>query len=228
VLNFAYLEETYQVFEQVAPRFDFFPQSFRETLVRVRGYYLERPKSRSYQEPGEICYVYEPPDDQKRKGNDYKTIICTTKREEGFVTKDSGWVIIVDGTGKKVYSTGPFIRTSPDFFETLLEHGRIARWRTFYRPDRCEKFMLLVHGKALKSCFWRCAEHPWVREHNRRFDNLRRPFPPGVMEAITQRREDRRERREARGEEGKDPFAAFRLRMLHPWVKKSFSSEIEF
>ena len=157
-----------------------------------------------------------------------KAIICSTKRRIGFVSVDSGWGIIVNGAGKIVYSIGPYIRTNQDFFGDLLFDGRVNRWRVFYRPDRCEKFMLLAHGKALKSCFWRCAEHPMVREHNRRFDDLRKPFPPEVLQLLLERREYRRKRREGVRNGGGDPFAAFRLRMLHPWVKTPFSSEIEF
>ena len=228
MLDFEYLEEAYREFEKTAPHFDFFPRGFHETVARVRGFYLKRPRSRSYQEPGEICYAYEPPEDQKARGNDYKVVICTTKRMVGFVGKDSGWVIIVNGAGERVYSAGPFIRTNPDFFEDLLWEGRVARWRVFYRPDHCDKPMLLVHGNALKSRYWRCADYPMVREHDRRFDDLRRPLPADVMEFIVARRKERRAKRKSLRDRGKDPFAAFRLRMKHPWEKEPLSSEIEF
>jgi len=228
VLDFELLTEKYQKFETDAAEFGFFPRSFRETMARVRGFHLQRPRSRSYQEPGEICFVYEPPEEQRARENDYKVIICSTKRRVGFVSVDSGWVIIVDGAGKIVYSIGPFIRTSSDFFDNLLFNGRVNRWRVFYRPDRCGKLMLLGHGQALKSCLWRCAEHPKVREHNRRFDDLRKPFPAEVLEFLLERRKNRRKRREAVRADSKDPFAAFKLRMKHPWVKTQSSSEIDF
>jgi hypothetical protein len=230
VLDLESLELKYPEFEWIATKeYDFFPRSFHETLPRVRGFYLVRPRSRSYQEPGEICFVYKPPTDQRKNGNDYEVVICTTKRRVGFVSKDSGWVLIVDGDGKIVYSKGPFIRTSPDFFKTLLNEGRVARWRVFYRPLRCEKYMLLDHGQALKSCLWRCALHSWDRSHNRRFDDLRKPLPPEVMEGRLAGRKERRKNREKLRKEEKDPFFAFKLRMKHPWEKKEISpSDILF
>ncbi len=220
MLDFESLELKYQEFERIAEEYDFFPRSFHERLARVRGFHLIRPSSRSYQEPGEICFVYKPPDDQRKNGNDYEAVICTTKRKVGFVGKDSGWVLIVDGNGKIVYSKGPFIRTSPGFFETILFEGRVARWRVFYRPMRCERYMLLVHGRPLKSCFWRCMLHFLDRSHIRRFDDLRKPLPPEVMKSRLAGRRERRKNREELRDEGRDPFFAFKLRMKHPWEKQ--------
>jgi len=228
VLDFNRLEQQYPEFARAAAGFGFFPQSFRETMMQVRGFSLVRPASRNYQEPGEICFVYEPPEEQKARGNDYRVIICSTKRRIGFVGKDSGWVIIVNGAGKIVYSIGPFIRTNLDFYDDLLWDGRVSRWRVFHRPDHCGKLMLLVHGQSLKSCYWWCVDHPRDHDHNRGFDDLRKPFPPDVMEALIARRRRRSARRSALRAEGKDPFAAFRLRMRHPWVKTFLPSEIQF
>jgi hypothetical protein len=229
VLDFTGLEVKYLEFKRKAAEFGFFPQGFRESLASVRGFTLERPKSRRYQEPGELCFVYEPPEKQRGMGNNYKAIICTTKRRIGFVGKDSGWVIIVNSAGEKVYSVGPFIRTSPDFFETLLKEARVARWRVFYRPICCDRFMNLVHGEALKSCYWRCELHPRSKKHHRRFDDLRKPFPPEVLEERIANRKRRRKKREKLRAEGKDPFVAFKARIRNSWVKRPLpQAEIQF
>ena len=229
MIDFVGLDEKYQEFKKLARDYDFFPRGFRETLMNVRGFRLVRPASRRYQEPGEICFEYLPPRWQREKGNDYKVVICTTKRGEGFVGKDSGWVLIVDGKDEIVYSKGPFIRTSLDFFDTLLGEGRVARWRVFYRPLHCERYMLLVHGQALKSQFWRCEIHFYEREHNQRFDDLRKPLPPETMQERLDGRAARRKQREKIRAEGKDPSYAFRLRMKHPWEKQLVpSSDISF
>lgn len=228
MIDFENLDRRYPQFKRDAARFQFFPQGFRETIATVRGFNLIRPASRKYQEPGEICFVYEPPEKQKERGNDYKVIICTTKRKVGFVGKDSGWVIIVNGAGKKVYSAGPFIRTNPDFFEDLLREGRVARWRVFYRPDRCDALMSLAHGQALKSCYWQCALHPRERSHDRRFDDLRKPLPPEELEQRIANRKERRKKREKVRNAGGDPFTAFRSRMRHPWKKNPLQGELRF
>lgn len=228
MLDFEGLGLKYPEFEKNAAKFGFFPEGFRETLAIVRGFNLIRPRSRSYQEPGEICFTYEPPEKQRGNGNDYKVIICTTKRRVGFVGKDSGWVIVVDGTGKIVYSAGPFIRTNPDFFKDILREGRVARWRVFYRPYHCERYMLLVHGRGLKSCYWRCSVYQKEKAHNRRFDDLRKPLPPEELKERIIVRKKRRKKREKLRAQGKNPFAAFELRMKHPWEKKSSPPEVQF
>jgi len=228
VLNFASLEAQYAQFVPQAKKFGFFPGTPRELSAIVRGYHLVRPKSRNYQEPGEICWVYVPPEQERNKGNDYIVVVWTTKREEGFVTSDQGWVIILNGKNEKVYTSAPFVRTNENFFEDLLKEARVARWRVFYRPFHCEKFMLLARGKYLKSRFWQCREHPHVRDHNRRFDDLRKPLPPEEQSARDKKRSQRRSRRERVREKGGDPFTALKKRIKHPWVKKQITAEPRF
>lgn len=229
MLDLESLESKYWQFKYDAEQLSFFVQGFRETFSGVRGFYLVRPKSRSYQEPGELCFVYELPEKEQIKGNRYKVVICTTKRVKGFVGKDAGWVLILNEDGEKVYSSGPFIRTNPDFFEDLLREARVARWRVFYRPLHCGKFQKLVRGRYLKQRFWRCAVCPKDKTHNSRFDDLRKPLPPEEMEKRIAKRKERRKRRAKVRAEGKDPHAQFKKRMEHPWVKReSLPPEITF
>jgi hypothetical protein len=211
----------------------FFEQSLGATLAHVRGFGLIRPKSRNYQEPGEICFVYQPPLKRIVAGNDYKVIVCSTKRRVGWVGKDSGWVIIIDRAENKVYTSRPFIRRSENFFDRLFLEARIARWRVLQRPIECPQGckapMLLVHRRGrLKSCYWKCALHPEDRTHHRRFDDLKTPMPSEVMEQRKAERSTRRKKREEIRKAGGDPDAAFKKRMAHPWIRKEISEIAEF
>jgi len=211
----------------------FFERSFSEISASVRGFGLVRPESRKYQEPGEICFVYRPPQKYIDAGNDYRAIVWSTKRRIGWVGIDSGWVIIVNRFDKRVYSVGPFIRRSEAFFEDLFEEARFARWRVFQRPKKCPKgcnaYMLLVHRHGrLKSCYWQCAIHPEGRSHDRRFDDLEEPPPPEKMEQRSIKRKERKKKRRKISEDGGDPFAAFKKRMQHSWVKEETQMEFQF
>lgn len=232
-LDFAKLEEAYRPFREELIKRNFFEQGVEETFAAIRGFRLIRPKSRSYQEPGEMCFVYVPPLKQIVEGNDYRVVVCSTKRREGWVGKDSAWVIIVDRSGEKLYSKGPFVRRSPAVFDRVLKEAKVARWRVYYRPNECPKGcrapMLLVHEIGrLKSQYWRCAVCPNDRSHNRRFDDIRKPLPPDVMEERLRGRRQRSKERKKMREAGKDPFAAFKLRMKHPWKKVPIDSPLLF
>lgn len=220
MLDFPSLEVKYRKFFNEALGYEFRPQYASDMPPITRGFRLKRPESRRYQEPGEVILVYTPPKHQVDRGNDYRVKICTTKRRVGFVTRDSGFVLIVDKDDEIVYSKGPFIRTDEDFFDNLLKEGRVARWRVFYRPERCGVYMPLVHGRPLKSQYWQCLFHPKDRSHDRRFDDLRKPLPPEIMEERLEGRKKRRKKRAKIRAKGKDPHCAFKKRMEHPWVKE--------
>lgn len=215
----------YLAFSKTLKQRRFEPRSASELSLEGRDHYLIRPKSRSYQEPGEVGFVYKPLD----PANDYRVIVWSTKRRIGWVTRDSGWVIVVNTADKKVRTSYPFVRRSPAFLEDLLEEARTIRWKVVHRPKCCSEFMNIVHNrKALKSCYWQCAVHPENRSHDVAWDDVAEPLPADVLERKKASRAVRRKRRKTVRAAGRDAFAAFKERMAHPWQKKLVQMELQF
>ena len=235
-MDLSQLGTAYQKFVRAVREKSFFEGNIDEACARVSGVRLIRPPSRKYQESGEICFVYKPPQEKIEGGNDYKVIVCSTKRQRGWVGKDYGWVIIVagpQGNERKVYSSYPLVRRSEAFFDHLLREARVARWRVLHRPrvcaKGCEAPMLLVSRRGhLKSRYWQCALHPEDKTHNRRLDDLEKPLPENVVEEREATRAGRRKRREKVRKAGGDPFKAFKERMAHPWGRERAPLNEEF
>ncbi len=235
-MDLSQLEGAYGRFERNIKEKRFIERNVDEACARISGFRLIRPDSRRYQEPGEICFVYKPPLAKIREGNDYKVIVCSTKRRLGWVGKDSGWVIIVagpEGNERKVYSSYPLVRRSETFFDRLFFEARVARWRVLHRPCTCAKGceapMLLVPRRGrLKSRYWKCALHPEDKTHNRRLEDLEEPLPDEALELRKANRAKRRKRREKVRKAGRDPFTDFKERMAHPWARKEVQVDFDF
>ncbi len=194
----------------------------------ARGYGFTPPESRQYKEPGEICAIYEPPGEKGVTSdlqNDYRVVVWTTKRKGGWVASDSAWVLIVNGRGYRVHTSRAIIRRGAGFLVRLFIKACDARWRVLQRPYHCGRYMLASHrydrtkeGQVRwKSSLWRCALNPRSKTHVRGWNDLRRPFPLDAEQRI--RREWRRHAKENKRlrAEGKEPYAALRSRIKHPW-----------
>lgn len=197
----------------------------------VRGYGFLRPRSRRYQEPGEICFIYEVP-----RGNDYRIIVWTTKREGGWVSRDSGWVIMIDGSGQRVHTSRPHIRRSSNFLLDLFTEARDMRWRVIQRPEHCGKFMNASHpyqrtkdGKIrLKASLWRCAVYPKDKTHVRAWNNLKKPFPELEQQRIEKKWEQNDRKNKKTRDQGKEPYAAFRSRIKNSWIVVKVQRNVDY
>jgi len=192
------------------------------------SYGLIPPESRRYQERGEASFIYEPP---RKNGvphhlqNDYRVVVWTTKRSWGWVSVDSAWVLILNGRGYRVHTSRPIIRKGPKFLERLFTKARDARWRVAQRPYCCGRHMLASHRKDLtksgmrrwKSSLWRCAVRPRDKTHVRGWNDLRKPFPTDAEERIKKEWRANANRNKKLRKAGKEPYAALRSRIKHPW-----------
>lgn len=231
----AYLPELHEwlAFKKSLEALGFRALTADELSPSARGYGLVRPSSRRYQESGEALFVYEPPAalaSLSGKRNTYKVIVCTTKLSRGgWVSRDFGWIIWVDGeTAARPRTSYPFRRTAT-FLERLLLRARIERWRVFYRPVCCGKYMDATHRKgALKSMYWKCAVRPHDRTHDKRWEEIRKPLPPEAVAVVERERRMRKNRRKHVREEGGNPFTTFEQRMQHPWRAVPREASINF
>jgi len=199
------------------------------------GFRLIRPESRSYQQPGELCLVFQMPPERK---NDYRVIVWTTKRMDGWVNHDSGFVLMVDGTGNIVHSSRPTVRSQPGFLLRLLDDAQHARWRVVQRPSHCGRLMDASHRYPTtedkeenlywKASFWRCAVHPKDKTHCRGWNDLKEPFPPDVEALIEKEwRQHYKDNQKIRAEGG-EPYAALRSRIEHPWKRVPIQTSFEY
>jgi hypothetical protein len=164
-----------------------------------------------------------------KSGNDYRVVVMTTKRRDGWVSRDSGWVIILNSKGERVHTSRPTIKNQPGFLRRLLEDVYEARYRVVYRPSLCGKLMNASHRHRTKeemeedlywkASFWRCAVHPNDKTHCRIWNELSQPFPPEVLARIEARWEQHRKDNQKLRAKGRVPYAALRKRIRHPWKK---------
>jgi len=234
-LDFRLLEEPYAEFVKLITERQFVP--YRKRSSGARGSRLQRPRSRKYQEPGEIGFVYKPPDKKIDAGNDYRVVVWTTKRHGGgWVSKDLGWVLILAGpehNERIVYCSYPLVRRSPNFFDDMGFEAQCARWRVFYRPRTCVKgcpaMPELVHRNGhRKSCYWRCVIHPNDRSHDKRFEDLEVPLPEDAQKRRDANREKRLKRRTKVRAVGGNPYAAMDSRIAHPWTEPEVPIDMFF
>lgn len=205
----------------------------------TRGYGLVPPRSRQRKEPGELCMIYEPPrpwNVPPHLHNDYRVVVWTTKRDGGWVTVDSAWVLIVNDRGSRVHTSRPIIRKGPAFLFRVFTRARDARWRVLQRPYHCGQFMLASHrydrtkdGRIRwKSSVWRCAVHQRAKTHVRDWNDLRKPFPPEEARRIEREwRKHERANKKTR-DAGKEPYAALQSRIKHPWRVEEVPRNAEY
>ncbi len=184
----------FEIFESRLTGFGFRPVSSAEVGRDILKFGLKPPRQRSGKEAG---YVY--------SDNGLDVYVWTTwLRDEGEAREeDAGWVLIV-GDDKILYSSHPIHRTK-NFLDNLLNQARVARIRVRYRPKcpQCGEFMMVVHGRVLKSRYWYCGnktQHP-----TRKFVvcNWDTPLPLGMKLYVKIARHKRAQYRQKLAEEGK-------------------------
>lgn len=124
---------------------------------------------------------------------------------------DSGWVVI-EGLGEKgerKYFSHPIHRTK-GFVQKLVYYARLARWRVKNRPPclKCNQFMIITSGKALKSRYWTCSRIMLHEDRERAHLSWDWGLPSEALEYVKKERKPRAKRRAHLKKEGKSPRPA--------------------
>lgn len=136
-----------------------------------------------------------------------------TSEKQRFRKRSSGWVIILDEKGDIVYSSRPKCRTK-DFLHRLFMYADIARSRVFKRPPcpECKSLMKIVHGRGMKSTYWRCRrrlDHRCERARSLSFDI---GLTAEQIAFLKKERKIRARYLKSVRKAGKEPFVAMRKR----------------
>jgi hypothetical protein len=196
--------EQFQSFREALLERKFYEKSARELCDRYSRLRLIAPRP---VEGREIGFVY--------FENELTVVVWTTwlVGENRARDEDSGWVIILDENGDKCYTSRQFRRTQ-NFLPRLLMEAKIARARVRTRPKcwECGVFMKIVHGRGMKSCYWRCARrlnHKGEAAHSLSFDH---GLPQEALDYLRPKRKKHRREIKKLRKAGKKPFVAMRKR----------------
>lgn len=203
--------------KRVSPTLEQF-QSFREELLKRKFY--EKIARELCDRFSRLRLIAPRPIEGRQSAfvyfnNDLTVVVWTTwmPDRQRFRKQGSGWVIILDEKEDIVYSSGPKHRTE-NFLRRLFMYADIAYSRVLQRPPcpECASLMRIVHGKGMKSTYWRCRrrlDHEGERARSLSFDT----GLSAEQKAFLKKERKRRARylKNVR-KSGKEPFTAMRKR----------------
>ena len=196
--------EEFEEFSQKLLNLGFYKSYARELCERFSRLRLIAPRPI---EGRQLALVY--------FNNDLTVVVWTTwmPDEQRFRRQGSGWVIILDEKEDVVYSSRPKRRTK-NFLYRLFMYADIAHSRVLGRPPcpECTKLMRIVHGKGMKSTYWRCRrrlDHKGERARSLSFDI---GLTAEQIVFLKKERKIRARYLKSVRESGKEEFAAMRKR----------------
>lgn len=158
--------------------------------------------------------------------NGLTLVVCSTfdPIANEALPKRNGWVLIKEGDDKK-YFAHPFYRTE-GFLRRVYYYAIINKCRIDNRPvcPRCKKFMDIVHGKGIKSRYWKCS-NPNHEVETKDWDHGLKKWMKDYLETIRKARAKQKKKYEiTQAEKGKVVIPAV-LRRL-PWEMQNPQNKI--